>query len=126
MSAPNDIQSRNVQTEARLWLAQRVSAMILGLAVVVHLGTIIVAVQGGLSAAEIVGRIGGNPLWTAFYAVFVLAIAVHAPIGLRSILNEMTALSPRRVDLLCFIAAAFLAVMGYRVVRDFYLIGGAA
>ncbi len=117
---------RNVQTEARLWLAQRVSAMVLGLAVVVHLGTIIYAVQGGLSAAEIVARAAGNLGWTIFYSVFVIAIAVHAPIGLRAVLSEMTKLSPRRVDLLCFVAAMFLVVMGYRVVRDFHFMGVAS
>lgn len=115
---------RNVQTEARLWLAQRVSAMVLGLAVVVHLGTIIYAVRGGLSAAEIIERIAGHAGWFGFYTVFVLAVAVHAPIGLRAILGEMTALSPKRVDLLCFVAAAFLAVMGMRTVLDLYGLGG--
>ena len=117
---------RNVQTEARLWLAQRISAMVLALAVVVHLGTIIYAVQGGLSAAKIVARAAGNLGWTIFYSVFVIAIAVHAPIGLRAVLSEMTRLSARRVDLLCFVAAAFLLVMGYRVVRDFHFLGGAS
>lgn len=115
--------TRSPQTEARLWLAQRVSAMVLGLAVIVHLGTIIYAVRGGLSAAEIVERAGGNIGWTIFYSIFVIAIAVHAPIGLRAVLSEMTALTQKRVDLLCFIAAAFLAYMGYRVVRDFHMMG---
>lgn len=113
----------NAQTEARLWLAQRVSAMVLGITVVVHLGTIIYAVRGGLSAAEIIERVAGNAGWTAFYTVFVLAVAVHAPIGLRAVLSEMTALSPKRVDLLCFIAAAFLVVMGLRTVIEFHTLG---
>jgi fumarate reductase subunit C len=115
-----------VQTEARLWLAQRVSAMVLGITVVVHLSTIILAVRGGLSAAEIVDRVAGNIGWTVFYTVFVLAIAVHAPIGLRAVLNEMTKLSPKRVDLLCFIAAVFLVVMGMRTILDFYQMGVAS
>jgi fumarate reductase subunit C len=112
-----------VQTEARLWLAQRVSAMVLGIAVVVHLGVIIMAVRGGLSAAEIVERVAGNIGWTVFYTVFLLAVAVHAPIGLRAVLSEMTKLSPKRVDLLCFIAAVFLVVMGMRTILDFYQMG---
>ena len=115
----------NVQIEARLWLAQRASAFVLALGVVVHLVTIVYAVRGGLSATEIVERVGGNMGWSLFYGVFVIAVAIHAPIGLRAILNEMTSLSSRRVDLLCFIAAAFLAVIGLRTVFAFHQLGGA-
>ena len=113
----------NPGTETRLWLAQRASAAVLAIAVVVHLGTIIYAVRGGLSAAEIVGRVGGNLGWSAFYTLFMLAAAVHAPIGLRAVLREMTEISRRRVDLLCFVFAALLAVLGMRVVVKFYAIG---
>jgi fumarate reductase subunit C len=58
-----------------------------------------------------------------FYGVFVTAVAVHAPIGLRAIIKEMTALPQRRVDLLCFIAAVLIGYLGYRVVGDFYRLG---
>jgi fumarate reductase subunit C len=71
-----------------LWVAQRVTAAILAVCVAVHLATIIYAVQGGLSAAEILGRTRGNAAWLAFYSVFVIAAAIHAPIGLRPILGE--------------------------------------
>jgi fumarate reductase subunit C len=113
-------------TETRLWLAQRLSAMVLAVCVVVHLVTIVVAVKGGLTAGEITARVAGNPYWIAFYTVFVVAVSVHAPIGLRSVLAEMTALPPRRVDLLCFVAAALLFVLGVRVVMKFHGLGGAA
>ncbi|MBM3573407.1 MAG: succinate dehydrogenase, partial [Alphaproteobacteria bacterium] len=75
---------------ALLWLAQRGSAAVLALCVAVHLATVICAVQGGLSAAEILSRTRGSVGWLAFYVVFVLAVAVHAPIGLRAILREAT------------------------------------
>ena len=65
-------------------------------------------------------------MWFAFYALFVAAIVVHAPLGLRAILSEMTKLSRARVDLLCFIAATLIAVLGFRVVWGFYTMGGAA
>ena len=39
-----------------LWLVQRISASVLAVAVAVHLITIIAAVQGGLTAAEIIAR----------------------------------------------------------------------
>jgi fumarate reductase subunit C len=113
-------------TETRLWLAQRLSAMVLGVCVVVHLATIVIAVRGGLTAAEITARVAGNPYWEAFYLVFVLAVSVHAPIGLRSVLSEMTSLPPKRVDLLCFVVAALLLVLGIRVVMKFHGLGGAA
>ena len=74
--------------ETLLWIAQRASAAVLAVCVVVHLATIIYAVQGGLSAAEILGRTRGNAAWFAFYAVFMLAVTVHAPIGLRAVLIE--------------------------------------
>ena len=54
--------------ETRLWLAQRASAAVLALCVLVHLVTMIVAVNGGLTAADILGRTRGNPAWGAFYA----------------------------------------------------------
>ncbi|MDD9878370.1 MAG: succinate dehydrogenase [Magnetovibrio sp.] len=119
MSAPN------IQTEARLWLAQRVSAMVLAVCIAVHLGTIVYAVRGGLSAAEIIGRVAGSEAWFAFYSVFVIAVTVHAPIGLRAILNEMTKLPKTRVDLLCFLAAVLLAYLGLKVAWRFYMLGGA-
>ena len=69
--------------EARLWIAQRASAVVLALCVVVHLVTIVYAVHSGLSAAEILARTRGSVGWFAFYSLFVLAVTVHAPIGLR-------------------------------------------
>jgi len=75
-------------TQTLLWLAQRITAVILAVCVVVHLATIIYAVQGGLTAAEILGRTRGNTAWLAFYSLFVFAAAIHAPIGLRPVLGE--------------------------------------
>ena len=57
------------------------AGVVLAVAVVVHLAGIIAAQQGGLTAAEIISRVGGNGGWAAFYGVFVVAAAVHAPIG---------------------------------------------
>lgn len=74
--------------ETLLWFAQRASAAVLALCVAVHLITLIFAVRGGLSAAEILGRTRGSGGWMAFYALFVLAVSVHAPIGLRAIAIE--------------------------------------
>ena len=45
-----------VRSQALLWYWQRVSAMVLALCVVVHLGGILYAVRGGLSAGEVLAR----------------------------------------------------------------------
>ena len=74
--------------QAKLWYAQRISAMVLGICVAVHLVIIFYAIRGGLSAQEILGRTQGNVLFAFFYEIFVLACFVHAPIGMANILQE--------------------------------------
>lgn len=74
--------------QAKRWYWQRISAMVLALCVVVHLAVMIYAVHGGLSAAEILGRTRGSWSFGAFYAVFVVACAVHVPVGLGNIARE--------------------------------------
>ena len=105
----------NTRSQVLLWGAQRISAMVLALCVIVHLITIIVAVRSGLSAAEILGRTRGSIAWSGFYALFVAAVAVHAPIGVRNILAEMGWRS-RGVDVLMFVLALTLAMWGLRAV----------
>ena len=104
------------RSETTLWMAQRVTAMILAVCVLVHLVTIIYAVRGGLSAAEILGRTHGNHAWLVFYSVFVLSVAVHAPIGLRTIAIEWLGWRGRSRDITLGFVAAFLAWMGLRAV----------
>ena len=99
-----------------LWIAQRASAAVLALCVTVHLATVIYAVQGGLSAAEILGRTRGNAGWLAFYSLFVLAVTVHAPVGLRSIFSEWLGWRSRSADVVLASFGAFIAVMGMRAV----------
>jgi fumarate reductase subunit C len=106
--------SSKVQTA--LWIAQRASAGVLALCVAVHLATIIYAVQGGLTAAEILGRTRGNVAWFAFYAIFVLAVTVHAPIGLRAIFIEWLGWRGRSRDVFLLLFAAALAWMGMQAV----------
>ena len=74
--------------QAKLWYAQRISAMVLGLCVSIHLVIIFYAIRGGLTAEEILGRTQGNITFAIFYEIFVLACFVHAPIGLANILEE--------------------------------------
>jgi len=99
-----------------LWTAQRVSAAVLAICVIVHLITIIYAVRSGLSAAEILGRTRGNAAWAAFYALFVLAVAVHAPIGLRNVLSESFNWRGTGLEITVLALAVALAVLGLRAV----------
>jgi len=103
-----------------LWIAQRVSAGVLALCVAVHLATIIYAVQGGLTAAEILGRTRGNHAWLAFYTVFVAAVSVHAPIGLRAVLLEWLRWRGGSRDIALALFAGLLAWMGMRAVLSVF------
>jgi len=78
----------DARAQTLLWMAQRASAAVLGFCVLVHLATMIYAVRGGLTAVEILARTRGSIAWFAFYTLFVLAIVVHVPIGLRAVLGE--------------------------------------
>jgi fumarate reductase subunit C len=97
-------------------MAQRASAALLAVCVVVHLVTIVYAVQGGLTTAEVLERTRGNTAWFAFYSVFVLAVTVHAPIGLRVICTEWLRWHGRSRDFALLVFAAFLGWAGMRAV----------
>lgn len=75
-------------SEFRLYIAQRLSAAVLAPLVLLHLGVMIYAIQGGLSADEILARTRGSLFWGGIYGVFVVAAAVHAAAGMRNILRE--------------------------------------
>lgn len=104
------------RSQSLLWLAQRGSAAVLALCVAVHLATMIVAVRGGLTAAEILGRTRGNVAWAVFYGVFVLGVAIHAPIGLRAIVAEMRGGHGKGIDMAMLAFAALLLALGLRAV----------
>jgi fumarate reductase subunit C len=102
--------------QSALWLAQRASAAILAACVVVHLATVIYAVQGGLTAAEILGRTRGSTAWLAFYSLFVCAAAIHAPIGLRAALGEWLHWRGVSREMLLIFFSLTLLMVGMRAV----------
>ena len=112
----------NARTQVLLWTAQRASAAVLALCVLIHLVTMIYAVKNGLTAAEVLGRTRGNTGWAAFYALFVAAIAVHAPIGLRTILSEMLGWRGAALDLLVLAVGIALALWGWRAVWGVFVV----
>ena len=102
--------------EAVLFALQRLTAKVLAPLVVVHLVLILYAVHGGLSAAEILGRTQGSAAWGAFYGLFVVAVAVHAPIGVRNVVREWTRWRGRSLDVASVGLALALLALGLRAV----------
>lgn len=100
--------------ETRLWFLQRATAALLAVLVAVHLVTIVYAVRGGLTAAEILGRLQGHAGWLAFYALFALAAAVHGTIGLRAVAREWLGWRGRSLDIAVVAAGLALAYLGLR------------
>ena len=107
-------------TEARLWYLQRSSAMVLALCVVVHIVAIVYAVRGGSTGAEILGRTRGNAMFAAFYVLFVVAAAIHAPIGLARIAEEWLQWRGRWLNGLLLIFAVVLMTVGLSAVWGLY------
>lgn len=103
-------------TDLQAYVAQRVSAMLLAPLVLVHLVVIVIAVQDGLTAQEILGRTQGSLAWGLFYGLFVLAAAVHASVGLRMVIVESTAWRGRSLDLAMFLFGGLLLGLGGRAV----------
>ncbi len=105
----------------RLYLAQRGTALVLAVAVAVHLVTIIYAIRSGLSAGAILARTQGNVPFLVFYLVFVVAAAIHAPIGLRSILREWARWRGRSLDLAMGAFSLLLLTLGVRAAFAVFL-----
>ncbi|MDH3670490.1 MAG: succinate dehydrogenase [Gammaproteobacteria bacterium] len=104
----------STRSEVRMWIAQRATAAVLALAVIVHIATVVYAVRGGLSGVEIIERVQGNVGWLLFYIVFVFAAAIHAPLGLRTVLTEMTRLRGITLGVMLGLLGLMIAVLGWR------------
>ena len=100
----------------RLYLAQRLTAAAMVPLVAVHLAVIIYATRHGLTAADVLARTRGSVAWAAFYGLFVIAAAVHAPIGIRTVLTEWSPLKRRSIDGIATAVGLLLLVLGLRAV----------
>ena len=99
--------------DVRLYMLQRLTALIMAPLVLVHLAVMIYAIQGGLSAAEILGRTQGSVFWFLFYGLFVLSVSVHAAIGLRVIISETLKVGGTQLTILSwafFLIALYLGI----------------
>jgi fumarate reductase subunit C len=102
--------------ETRLYIVQRLSAAIIAPLVMIHLGVMIYAIQGGLDSGEILARTAGSLFWAANYGLFAIAVAVHAAIGLRNVFREWLQLRGIALTLASLLVFAGLLAMGLRAV----------
>jgi fumarate reductase subunit C len=100
----------------RLYLWQRATAALMVPLVLIHIAVIFYATRHGMTAADILSRTRGSIGWAAFYGLFVLAVSIHASIGLRNILNEWIPLPERRIDACAVFFGLMLAALGMRAV----------
>jgi fumarate reductase subunit C len=100
----------------RLYLWQRATAAVMAPLLLVHIAVIFYATRQGLTASDILMRTRGSFAWAAFYGAFVAAAAVHASIGIRSILIEWTGLTRTSAGLASACFGAALLVLGGRAV----------
>jgi len=100
----------------RLYMLQRITALLMAPLVLGHLAVMIYAIQGGLSSAEILGRTQGSALWFAFYGLFVVAVSVHGAIGLRTVAHEWGGLKGAGLEAFMWVAGLGLFALGARAV----------
>ena len=100
----------------RLYMLQRVTALIMAPLTLGHIGVMIYAVRGGLTAGEVLARTQGSIGWFAFYGLFVVAVAMHAAIGLRTILFEWVRLDGRGLNVVAWGIFLLLLGLGMRAV----------
>ena len=100
----------------RLYMLQRVTALLMAPLVLGHIAVMIYAIQGGLSAAEILGRTQGSALWFLFYGTFVVAVSIHGAIGVRTVLHEWGGVKGAALDTAMWVIGLGLFLLGARAV----------
>ena len=103
-------------SDATAYRLQRLTAAILAPLVLLHLGIILYAIEGGLSAGEILARTRSSLWWPILYTVFVGAVAIHAPLGLRNIIAEWTGKRGALLDMAMMAFSLVLIFTGLRAV----------
>jgi fumarate reductase subunit C len=100
----------------RLYILQRATAVLMVPLILAHIALIFYATRRGLSAADILGRTRGSVAWGTYYGLFVLAAAIHAGIGVRTVAIEWGRLSPQSADALMWAVGLVLLMLGLRAV----------
>ena len=100
----------------RLYMLQRLSALVMAPLVVVHLVVIIFAVRSGLDAESLLTRTRGSVVWALVYGTFVVAVSIHAAIGMRAVLSEWLRVRGILLDTAMWIIGCGLLILGLRAV----------
>jgi fumarate reductase subunit C len=100
----------------RLYIWQRATAAIMAPLLLVHIAVIFYATHQGMSASDVLERTRGSIAWAAFYGLFVVAVSIHASIGVRNVLHEWLPMNERRAGLCAMLFGLLLAVLGMRAV----------
>ena len=100
----------------RLYVWQRLTAVLMVPLIAVHLIVIIYATNRGLSAADMLGRTRGSVAWALYYGLFVVAASIHGAIGVRGVAREWLGWRETALDRLMWIFGAVLLVLGLRAV----------
>lgn len=98
--------------DIRLYMLQRITALIMAPLTLGHIAVMIYAVQGGLSAGEILARTQGSVWWMLFYGTFAIAVALHGAIGLRVVVHEILGLKGTVLSAFTWSVAIGLAALG--------------
>lgn len=102
--------------DLRLYLLQRLTALAMIPLTLGHIAVMIYAAADGLTAAEILGRTQGSIGWAVFYGSFVIAVSIHAAIGLRVIGHEWFGLGGTALRLFSWATGLLLLMLGGRAV----------
>lgn len=100
----------------RLYILQRLTAVLMLPLIAAHIATMVYATRHGLSAADILGRTRGSIAWASFYGLFVLLASTHGAIGLRVVVSEWTGLRGAALEAFMIAAGLLLAGLGLRAV----------
>jgi succinate dehydrogenase subunit C len=111
-------------TELRLYVLQRITALLMVPLILTHVYVIFHATANGLTANEILARTEGSIGWALFYGLFVLLAAIHGAIGVRTVLREWAGLGRAAASVASAALAVLLAALGARAVIAVVLPGG--
>lgn len=100
----------------RLFMLQRVTALVMAPLVLGHLAVMVYAIRGGLSTGAILSRTQGSLPWALFYGTFVVAVSIHAAIGVRVIAAEVLHVRGVFLNVVSWALCTFLLFTGLRAV----------
>jgi fumarate reductase subunit C len=110
--------------DLRLYVVQRVTAMLMVPLILAHLFVIFYATHSGISATAILSRTSGSVGWAVFYGVFVVLASLHGAIGVRTVLREWTSMRGKALDAIMIVFALLLLILGARAVSAVIMPGG--